>query len=221
MNEKLLYEASGGYVETNIGRMPIEDYREIYAVQHGFDSYQQMRDSGFRIGNGCDEDAPVLYIDLDGTLAEFKYNPMEELLKQGYFLNLNPIPTVLEGVKTFMRKYPQIPVYILSAFLGESKYAFQEKVLWVEKHLPKIPKEQVLFVKCGEVKALVPGKEENAFLLDDHSQNLIDWEKAGFQGIKLLNGINGKGMKWKGKKISKELSPEHFADTLFILLFEK
>lgn len=28
-------------IETNIGKMPVEDYLEIWAMQHGFDSYEE------------------------------------------------------------------------------------------------------------------------------------------------------------------------------------
>ena len=43
-------------VDTNMGKMPIEDYREIVAMQHGFDSYADMRKQGICIGNGMDSD---------------------------------------------------------------------------------------------------------------------------------------------------------------------
>lgn len=208
-------------VKTNIGTMPIEDYREIIAMQWGYDSYQQMKRLGGRIGNGFDDSdiEPVLYVDLDGTLAEFKYaDSMDTLYKQGYFLNLKPIKGTLDGIKAFMRRYPEIPVYILSAYLGDSKYALQEKSMWLDKYLPELEYEHQLFVKCGEIKADVPCERENAFLLDDHSQNLLDWEKAGFKGIKLLNGINGEGKKWQGDKISSSLTPDVFAEKLYELL---
>ena len=39
-----------------MGKMPIEDYREIVAMQHGFDSYADMRKQGICIGNGMDSD---------------------------------------------------------------------------------------------------------------------------------------------------------------------
>jgi N12 class adenine-specific DNA methylase/adenine-specific DNA methylase len=42
-------------VETNIGKVPIEDYREIVAIQHGFDSYDDLLRQGFHIGNGYDK----------------------------------------------------------------------------------------------------------------------------------------------------------------------
>lgn len=41
-------------VQTNMGKIPIEDYREIVAQQHGFDSYGEMYKEGIRIGNGYD-----------------------------------------------------------------------------------------------------------------------------------------------------------------------
>ena len=48
-------------VQTNMGSMPIEDYREIVASQSGFDSYDEMYHQGYRIGNGYDkEPEPVV-----------------------------------------------------------------------------------------------------------------------------------------------------------------
>ena len=43
-------------VATNIGNVPIEDYREIVAAQNGFDSYEEMYNEGVRIGNGYDKE---------------------------------------------------------------------------------------------------------------------------------------------------------------------
>lgn len=37
------------YVETNIGKIPLEDYREIRAMQCGFDSYEDMLKEGYCI----------------------------------------------------------------------------------------------------------------------------------------------------------------------------
>lgn len=47
-------------VETNIGTMPIEDYREIQATQNGFDSYEDMYSQGIRLGNGMDKEPEPL-----------------------------------------------------------------------------------------------------------------------------------------------------------------
>lgn len=37
-------------VKTNIGEMPIEDYRDIVAQQNGFEDYEDMYNQGYRIG---------------------------------------------------------------------------------------------------------------------------------------------------------------------------
>ncbi len=44
-------------VQTNIGEMPIEDYRDIVAQQHGFDDYADMRKNGLMLGDGSDDPA--------------------------------------------------------------------------------------------------------------------------------------------------------------------
>lgn len=207
----------------NFSAEDITSLKELLALHCGFSNYSEMR--GFVQANAARgedhtlEETPVLYVDLDGTLAEFKYaDSMDTLYEQGYFLNLKPIDGVLAGIKEFMRRYPEIPVYVLSAYLGDSKYALQEKSMWLDRYFPELEDEHQLFVKCGEIKADVPLESENAFLLDDHSQNLLDWEKAGFKGIKLLNGINGEGKKWKGDRISSSLTPDVFAEKLYELL---
>lgn len=43
-------------VETNIGSIPIEDFREIMALQNGFDSYDDMYSQGYRVGYGYDKE---------------------------------------------------------------------------------------------------------------------------------------------------------------------
>lgn len=40
--------------KTNVGEMPIEDLREILAAQYGFDSYEELYNAGYRLGNGYD-----------------------------------------------------------------------------------------------------------------------------------------------------------------------
>lgn len=46
-------------VQTNMGIIPIEDYREIAASQFGFDNYDEMYNQGYRIGNGYDKSTEI------------------------------------------------------------------------------------------------------------------------------------------------------------------
>lgn len=41
-------------VKTNIGEMPIEDYRDIKARQLGFEDYEDMYNQGYRLGDNYD-----------------------------------------------------------------------------------------------------------------------------------------------------------------------
>lgn len=145
-----------------------------------------------------------LMVDMDGTLAVFqRVDTIEKLYEKGYFKKLEPINHVLQAVKIISRFEPAIEVYILSAVLGDSKYALQEKNEWLDMHLPEIPKERRIFAPCGEDKKdYVPGGIRSTdYLLDDYTQNLVGWEPAG-KGIKLLNGINHTCGTWAGSMIS-------------------
>ena len=49
-------------VKTNIGGMPLEDYLEIVALQHGFDSYEELRYNG-------------IVVDIGDEIAKIKHRP--------------------------------------------------------------------------------------------------------------------------------------------------
>ena len=48
-------------IKTNLGTMPIEDYRELVASQRGFDSYADMRRQGYRLPSERNEDLSDVY----------------------------------------------------------------------------------------------------------------------------------------------------------------
>lgn len=61
-------------VKTNMGTIPIEDYREIAAIQNGFDSYEDLRKQGYHLGGGYDteDDAPE---NKKGDPMDFEFRP--------------------------------------------------------------------------------------------------------------------------------------------------
>lgn len=141
------------------------------------------------------------FIDMDGTLAEFKsVDTLETLYQKGYFYNLKPQQPVIDAVKSLAVKEPE-NVYILSSHLSDSKYALEEKNAWLDEHLPEVPKEHRLFPPCGVSK--LAWLEQRGYeitkqdiLLDDYSKNLHEWEEKG-TGLKLLNGINHTKGTWQ------------------------
>lgn len=160
------------------------------------------------------QSAKRLFIDMDGTLAEFHpVDTMETLYEQGYFAQLAPHENVVNGIKTFMRENPDAEVFILSSVLTDSPYAQAEKNAWLDRYLPEIGMDNRIFASCGSAKnEFVPGGVwENDVLLDDYSKNLHEWPG---KALKLMNGINGTKGSFQGEKISAEMPVAEFAARL-------
>ncbi len=142
-----------------------------------------------------------IFIDMDGVLAKFNHVASEEqLYEQRYFANLEPMPTVIDGIKQYIAENPDCQVYILSAYLKDSPYALQEKNQWLDKYLPEIDAAYRIFCPCGESKSqyIEHGIKNTDILIDDYTKNLLDWKAQGGIGVKLLNGINHTRGTWKG-----------------------
>lgn len=157
-----------------------------------------------------------LFVDMDGTLAEFKQiDALEQLYEKGYFENLQPQMAVVEAVKIISKECPDIEVYILSAVLSDSQYALQEKNAWLDRYLPEIDKSHRLFPPCGSDKkdVIKDGITEKDFLLDDYTLNLNAWEPPA-RGIKLLNGINHTNGSWQKAMVLWNRMPETLASDI-------
>ena len=160
-------------------------------------------------------DKQRLFVDMDGTLAEFKtVDTLETLYEKDYFINLKPNENVLGAIKQLIADN-DIDVYILSAYLTDSRYALEEKNAWLDKYLPELPQEKRLFVPCGTDKSVaVPGLiRPDDYLLDDYTKNLSEWEPPA-RGIKLINGINHTNGTWQGDKIQFTHAPEELSSMI-------
>lgn len=154
-----------------------------------------------------------LFVDMDGTLAEFKpVETLETLYEKGYFENLEAIPNIVAAIKEIANNRPDIDLHIMSSYLSDSPYALNEKNAWLNKHLPEIPAEKRIFPPCGkDKKDYVPGGiKETDVLLDDYSHNLKNWEPPAM-GIKVLNGINGNNGTWKKAAVNHDVNPQELA----------
>ncbi len=145
-----------------------------------------------------------IFVDMDGVLAKFNHvQSEEELYEKGYFANLEPLPTVVDGMKRYIKENPEKDIYILSAYLTESPYALQEKNEWLDRYLPEISSDHRIFCPCGKPKAdyIIGGIQKTDILIDDYTKNLTQWKAQGGIGVKLLNGINHTRGTWQGYSI--------------------
>ena len=163
-----------------------------------------------------------LFVDMDGTLVVWKHaKNVEQLLEEGYFRTMPAYNSVVEAVKLLIDA--GLPVYSLSAYMTESRYALDEKNGWLDEHIPEINPEHRVFCPCTESKwqhaCDVAGEYEGInILLDDYSLNLHDWAENGGVAIKLMNGVNGTKGSWQGSKVSRFRPDEHLAKDILGLI---
>lgn len=158
------------------------------------------------------------FCDMDGVLARFydEQNYLEAMYEKGFFEGLGVYNRMVSGFNRFMKKHPEIPVYILSAYPHESPFAKGEKNEWLDDFFPV---QNRIFMFAGEDKSkYVPDISRDDYLFDDHTPNIRAWEAAGGTGIKVRNEINCKSGTWSGKIISALDDPDTIASELEKLL---
>ena len=122
-------------VQTNMGSMPIEDYREIVASQSGFDSYDEMYKQGYRIGNGYDkEPEPVVPAwEQKKKVKGFDLHPDVPMADRHTFnLRENEVETV--GKKERFRRNI-MAIQLLKKCQEENRFATPEEQIVLSKYV--------------------------------------------------------------------------------------
>ena len=122
-------------VQTNMGSMPIEDYREIVASQSGFDSYDEMYKQGYRIGNGYDkEPEPVVPAwEQKKKVKGFDLHPDVPMADRHTFnLRENEVETV--GKKERFRRNI-MAIQLLKKYQEENRFATPEEQIILSKYV--------------------------------------------------------------------------------------
>ncbi len=124
-------------VKTNIGNVPIEDYREIVASQNGFDSYEEMYNEGIRIGNGYDKEpepiVPAWEQKKKSKAHSFDLHPDIPMSERHSFdLANNPVEEVNKKER-FHRNYAAISV--LKECHNENRFATPEEQIILSKYV--------------------------------------------------------------------------------------
>lgn len=122
-------------VQTNMGSMPIEDYREMVASQSGFDSYDEMYHQGYRIGNGYDkEPEPVVPAwEQKKKVKGFDLHPDVPMADRHTFnLRENEVETV--GKKERFRRNI-MAIQLLKKCQEENRFATPEEQIVLSKYV--------------------------------------------------------------------------------------
>lgn len=120
----------------------------------------------------------IIYCDMDGVLADFDAMPNAVARyknEENFFFNLEPIETNINAIKELIKKGYQVK--ILSKSPHEK--ADYDKRLWLEKYLPQIKIENIIFARPHEKKIDFVNEFEKSFslLLDDYEKNIDEWRE--------------------------------------------
>lgn len=118
----------------------------------------------------------VIYCDMDGVLADFDKVPKAVARykdEENFFYNLEPITENVNAIKQLIAKGYQVK--ILSKSPHEK--ADYDKRLWLEKYLPQIKIENMIFARPHQKKIDFVNEFEKSFslLLDDYEVNINEW----------------------------------------------
>ncbi len=118
----------------------------------------------------------VIYIDMDGVLADFarKLSNLSEIEKKGFddnfdeipgiFKDLEPMPGAIEAFE-FLSKH--FEVYILSTAPWNNTSAWTEKALWVQKYLPEVARKRLILTHRKDLN-------KGQFLIDDRLKHGVE-----------------------------------------------
>lgn len=111
----------------------------------------------------------LILSDMDGVVAEYGTNEKKSILSNhlNFYLNRRPIRTIINAYKE-LSELENITIGIVSnCFYEEQK---QDKLKWLEKHMPFVNKDYVRIIKLSEEKY---DKESKDYIKSKYIEKMI------------------------------------------------
>ena len=148
----------------------------------------------------------IIFLDMDGVLADFDNSliggEIKTMFKSGFFRNLPVLEGNLDGTVQALQKMGYIVKILSKACVKRQDSRFlqqmQDKADWIRENIPSIGEFDICIQSTEEVKGdiLQFYPNDECYLVDDYSKNLVEWELAGGIGIKKAKRIkNGRPFK--------------------------
>lgn len=146
-----------------------------------------------------------IFVDMDGVLAKWNTKAsFEDTFEEGYFRKREPQENMIEAIRDLSHNFD---ITILSSVYPEDRF-IEDKKAWLKEN--GLGELKTVFVPYGHRKRdyIELGVDEELFLIDDYTKNLIEWESEDdySYGIKFLNGINDTNGTFDGIRISDKMS---------------
>jgi 5'(3')-deoxyribonucleotidase len=170
-----------------IGRMP---GFKVQGLKRRYSIYEDAADESTK---------PLVYLDMDGVLADFfgewskisgvshyrDIGNVEQALQlvrdhPTFWIDLPLLPNARSLVKTVIEKYGEYR--ICSTPLAGDERSKPGKIAWINKHFSDMPPVEIVLTDSKADRALGDGAPN--ILVDDYGVNISKWRAAGGIGIK-------------------------------------
>ncbi len=156
-----------------------------------------------------------LFVDFDGTLAEFKYVGADVYSAPGYSLTLAPHKNVVAAIRYIIR-HNLMEVFLASAVMP-FEHCTKDKDTWMDEILPEVDREHRIYMPIGTNKADYIQASKGDVFLDDWNGNLKQLYAtcAAVEPVKLVNAVNDNRKSWKGSRVYYNSDFQSIALTLY------
>lgn len=145
-----------------------------------------------KIKNICKEHSKVaLFVDMDGTIVEYKVFPENYISNttKELFINAKPLDIVIKNLNE-LNDIDNLDIYILT--LAKSKIILEEKKQWLKRYLPFIEEDNYIivckengeyssenreYIKVNKMQEKLNGTYDYVILLDDDHKILKTTQK--------------------------------------------